>query len=58
MLQLKPEEMKVIAAIVSGDEKARDKAFGDGLYLTGARYVLARADGRSVYARSVRLPQT
>ncbi|CZS85195.1 unnamed protein product [Fusarium graminearum] len=53
-LQLKPEEMKAISAIVSGDEKAKDKAFAEGLYIAGERYVMARADGRSIYARSGR----
>uniref|UniRef100_A0A098E2D9 Profilin n=1 Tax=Gibberella zeae (strain ATCC MYA-4620 / CBS 123657 / FGSC 9075 / NRRL 31084 / PH-1) TaxID=229533 RepID=A0A098E2D9_GIBZE len=51
---LKPEEMKAISAIVSGDEKAKDKAFAEGLYIAGERYVMARADGRSIYARSGR----
>ncbi|KZZ90432.1 profilin [Moelleriella libera RCEF 2490] len=53
--QLKPEEMKAIAAIVGGDDAAKDKAFADGLYIAGERYVMARADGRSVYARQGRL---
>lgn len=54
ILQLKPEEMKAISAIVSGDDAAKDKAFADGLFIAGSRYVVARADGRSIYARSVR----
>ncbi|KAF5022354.1 hypothetical protein F66182_5603 [Fusarium sp. NRRL 66182] len=54
-LQLKPEEMKAISAIVSGDVAAKDKAFGEGLYIGGERYVLARAEGRSLYARQGRL---
>ncbi|KAJ4270369.1 profilin, required for normal timing of actin polymerization in response to thermal stress [Fusarium torreyae] len=54
-LQLKPEEMKAISAIVSGDKAATDKAFGEGLYIAGERYVLTRAEGRSLYARSGRL---
>ncbi|KAG5939779.1 hypothetical protein E4U59_002892 [Claviceps monticola] len=53
--QLKPEEMKAISAIVSGDDAAKDKAFADGLFIAGNRYVVARADGRSIYARSGRL---
>ena len=53
--QLKPEEMKAISAIVSGDSAAKDKAFAEGLYIAGDRYVMARADGRSIYARSGRL---
>ncbi|RGP59125.1 profilin [Fusarium longipes] len=53
-LELKPEEMKAISAIVSGDENAKNKAFGEGLYLAGERYVMARAEDRSIYARSGR----
>ncbi|KAH7328123.1 profilin [Stachybotrys elegans] len=53
--QLKPEEMKVIASIVGGDAGAKDKAFADGLYIAGNRYVMARAEDRSIYARSGRL---
>ncbi|KAL6860191.1 profilin, required for normal timing of actin polymerization in response to thermal stress [Amphichorda felina] len=51
---IKPEEMKVISAIVGGDDAAKDKAFGEGLYIVGERYVMARAEGRSIYARSGR----
>ncbi|POR38826.1 Profilin [Tolypocladium paradoxum] len=53
--QLKPEEMKAISAIVGGDAAAKDKAFADGLYVAGNRYVMARAEDRSIYARSGRL---
>ncbi|KJZ79288.1 hypothetical protein HIM_01439 [Hirsutella minnesotensis 3608] len=49
--ELKPEEMKVISAIVSGDSSAKDKAFADGLFVCGERYVMARAEDRSIYAR-------
>ncbi|KAH6958631.1 profilin [Fusarium avenaceum] len=52
--ELKPEELKAISAIVGGDEGAKNKAFGEGLYVAGERFVLARADGRSLYARSGR----
>lgn len=45
--------MKVISTIVSGDTAAKDKAFADGLYIAGSRYVMARAEDRSIYARSV-----
>jgi profilin len=48
--------MKVISSIVSGDSAARDKAYGDGLYLAGERYVMTKAEDRSIYARSVRVP--
>ncbi|OAA61368.1 profilin [Cordyceps fumosorosea ARSEF 2679] len=53
-LQIKPEEMKAIAAIVNGDAAAKDKAFADGLFVGGERYVMARAEERSIYARSKR----
>lgn len=49
--------MKVISDIVSNekdDNPAKVKAFGDGLFVGGERFVLARADGRSIYARSGR----
>lgn len=52
--QLKPEEMKAIASIVGGDAAAKDKAFADGLYIAGNRYVVARAEDRTIYARQVR----
>lgn len=46
--------MKAVASIVSGDAAAKDKAFADGLYIGGERYVLARAEDRSIYARKGR----
>ncbi|SPJ75223.1 probable profilin [Fusarium torulosum] len=52
--ELKPEELKAISAIVSGDQGAKNKAFADGLYVAGERFVLARAEDRSIYARSGR----
>ncbi|KAH7145798.1 profilin-like protein [Dactylonectria estremocensis] len=51
---LSPAEMKAIAAIVTGDTAAKDKAFADGLYIGGTRFVVARAEDRSIYARSGR----
>lgn len=45
--------MKAISAIVSGDSAAKDKAFAEGLFVGGERYVMARAEGRSIYARAV-----
>ncbi|EGX92884.1 profilin [Cordyceps militaris CM01] len=51
---LKPEEMKAISAIVGGDSAAKDKAFAEGLFIGGVRYVMARAEDRSIYARSGR----
>ncbi|KAL1850839.1 profilin, required for normal timing of actin polymerization in response to thermal stress [Paecilomyces lecythidis] len=52
--QLKPEEMKVLSAILSGDAAAKDKAFADGLYIAGNQFVMARAEDRSIYGRSGR----
>ncbi|KAF4974659.1 hypothetical protein FZEAL_8459 [Fusarium zealandicum] len=53
-LQLQPQEMKAISAIVSGDAAAKDKAFAEGLFIGGKRYVLTRVEGRSLYARAGR----
>ncbi|KAM5368675.1 hypothetical protein ACJZ2D_009447 [Fusarium nematophilum] len=53
--ELKPEEMKAISSIVGGDAAAKDKAFAEGLFIGGTRYVMARAEDRSIYARSGRL---
>lgn len=46
--------MRAISAIVSGDATAKDKAFAEGLHVVGERYVMARAEDRSVYARKGR----
>lgn len=46
--------MKVIADIVTDKAGAKDKAFGDGLYVAGERFVMARAEDGTVYARKVR----
>jgi profilin len=51
---LKPDELKIVSKIVSGDESAKDNAFADGLYLAGERFVLTRAEDRSIYARAGR----
>ncbi|KAI1828675.1 profilin [Xylaria intraflava] len=48
---IQPDELKTIVTILSGPGPAVDKAFGDGLYIAGERYVLTRAEGRSIYAR-------
>lgn len=51
--------MKTLAAILTGDSAAKDKAFGEGLYVAGTRYVLAKADDEEgVYARSVQSAQS
>ncbi|GLW07878.1 hypothetical protein Misp01_30080 [Microtetraspora sp. NBRC 13810] len=49
-----PEEMKVIVGLVKGDGELRDRAFGEGLHVAGTRYILTRAEDRSIYARSGR----
>ncbi|KAK1252965.1 hypothetical protein MKX08_004152 [Trichoderma sp. CBMAI-0020] len=53
-LTIDPAEMKAIAGIVSNDKAAIDKAFGEGLYICGVRYVLTRVDGGDAYARAGR----
>lgn len=50
--QISPAEMKVIASIVAKDQAAIDKAFADGLYVAGQRYVLTRVED-NIYARAV-----
>ncbi|KAK3943822.1 putative profilin [Diplogelasinospora grovesii] len=48
-----PEELKTIVEILKGDGKgpAVDKAFADGIYLGGERYVATRIEDRSIYCR-------
>lgn len=53
MRQISAEEMKNLASIVTGDQAAIDKAFAEGLHIAGERYVLAKAEDGSVYARKV-----
>ncbi|KAJ4390745.1 profilin, required for normal timing of actin polymerization in response to thermal stress [Gnomoniopsis smithogilvyi] len=48
------EEMKNLASIVTGEQAAIDKAFAEGLHIAGERYVLAKAEDGSVYARKGR----
>ncbi|KAF5506003.1 Profilin [Colletotrichum siamense] len=50
---LAANEMKVISDIVKGDAGAKDKAFADGLYIAGDRFVMARAEDGTIYARKV-----
>lgn len=45
--------MKNIASLVTGEKAAIDKAFAEGLHIAGERYVLAKAEEGSVYARKV-----
>lgn len=51
---LKPEEMKHIADILDNAGGAVDKAYAEGVYVGGVRYVLTKVEGRSMYARQVR----
>lgn len=52
-VQLAANEMKAISDIVKGDAAAKDKAFADGLYVAGDRFVMARAEDGTIYARKV-----
>lgn len=45
--------MKVVADIVTGKSDVKDKAFADGLFIGGERYVMARAEEGAIYARKV-----
>jgi profilin len=51
---LQPQEMKLIADILSNAPGASDKAYAEGVFVGGARYVLTKVEGRSLYARKVR----
>ncbi|OIW32408.1 Profilin/allergen [Coniochaeta ligniaria NRRL 30616] len=51
---LKPEEMKHIADILDNASGAVDKAYAEGVYVGGVRYVLTKVEGRSLYARQGR----
>ncbi|KAL7789477.1 profilin [Trichoderma ceciliae] len=53
-LAIKPVEMKAIADIIAKNQGAIDKAYAEGLYIAGQRYVLARAGDDNIYARSGR----
>jgi len=50
-LSIQPAEMEVIAKILAGDVGKKDQAFAAGLYIGGERYVLTKAEDRSLYAR-------
>lgn len=51
--QISAEEMKNIAEIASGKQAAIDKAYGEGIHVAGERFVVAKVDDGSVYARKV-----
>jgi len=57
-IQVKPEEMKNLVAILDGNGAgpAVDKAFGDGLHVGGERFVAFNIADRHVYGRKVRRP--
>ncbi|KAK0643562.1 profilin [Cercophora newfieldiana] len=50
---LKPEEMKAIVAILgdAGKGPAVDKAFGEGVYIAGERFVAFNIEDRHIYGR-------
>lgn len=41
--------------VVSGLSGSTDNLYANGLHVAGQRYVLTKAEGRSLYARKVRL---
>lgn len=51
--QISAEEMKSVADIASGNQAAIDKAYGEGIHIAGERFVVAKVDDGSVYARKV-----
>ncbi|KAF3072584.1 Profilin [Trichoderma lentiforme] len=53
-LTIQPAEMKVIADIVAKNGAAIDKAYAEGLYIAGQRFVLTRVDEGDLYARAGR----
>ncbi|KAK8060411.1 profilin, partial [Apiospora sp. TS-2023a] len=51
---IKPEEMKNIANVLTGAAGAVDKALAEGAHIGGERYVIFRAEDRSMYGRQGR----
>ncbi|KAK8052067.1 hypothetical protein PG993_003452 [Apiospora rasikravindrae] len=51
---LKPDEMKNISNVVTGAAGAVDKALAEGIHVGGERYVVFRAEDRSMYGRQGR----
>ncbi|KAI1304491.1 Profilin/allergen [Xylaria venustula] len=57
---LKPDELKTLVQILAaaenekGDQSAVANAQAEGIHAAGERYVVARIDGRSIYARKGR----
>ena len=48
---MSPTEMQEVVAGLSGKP---DKLYAEGLHIAGERYVLTKAEDRSLYARKVR----
>ncbi|KAL7963072.1 Profilin/allergen [Trichoderma compactum] len=53
-LTIQPAEMKAIADIVAKNQASIDKAYAEGLYIAGQRFVLTRVDEGDLYARAGR----
>jgi hypothetical protein len=57
--QIQPAELKNIVNILAaaenekGDQTAIAKAQAEGIHVAGERYIVARIDGRTIYARLV-----
>jgi len=49
-----PEEGKEISAILNGNDPARNHMWAEGVRVSGERYVVTRAEDRSLYARKGR----
>lgn len=50
--QISPTEMKAIVAALAGGAAA-DKIWAEGVHITGEKYVVTKAEDRSIYARKV-----
>lgn len=53
--QISPTEMKEVVATLAGGE-AVTKVFSEGLHVAGERFVVFKAEGRSIYGRKVSGP--
>jgi hypothetical protein len=49
--------MKTIVAALGGGA-ATDKIWGEGVHITGEKYVVTKAEDRSIYGRKVRFFKT
>jgi len=50
---ISPTEMKTIVAALGGGA-ATDKIWGEGVHITGEKYVVTKAEDRSIYGRKGR----